>query len=44
MKLGPVAKLDKRNTTMSRKIDNVAVLTSCDAIVIFPIYGQFGDI
>ena len=29
---------------MSRKIDNVAVLTSCDAIVIFPIYGQFGDI
>ena len=44
MKLRSVAKLDKRNTAMSRKIDNDAVLASSDVIVIFPIYGQFGAI
>ena len=39
MKLGPVTKLDKRNTVRSKKIDE-----SCDVIVIFPIYSQFGAI
>ena len=39
MKLGPVTKLDKRNTVRSKKIDE-----SCNVIVIFPIYSQFGAI
>ena len=39
MKLGPVTKLDKRNTATSKKM----VMTPCqqNVIVIFPIYGQF---
>ena len=44
MKLGPVTKLDKRNKTTSRKFDNEIMSQNCDAIVIFPIYGQFGEI
>ena len=44
MKLGPVAKLDKRNTTTLKKFDDVIVLEKCDVIVIFPIYGHFGAI
>ena len=44
MKLGPVTKLDKRNKTTSNKFDDDAMLTICDLIVIFPIYGQFGAI
>ena len=44
MKLGLVTKLDKRNTVMFKKIDNNAMLANCDAIVISPIYGQFGAI
>ena len=39
MKLGPVTKIDKRNTARSKKFDEF--LQSCDVIVIFPIYGQF---
>ena len=42
MKLGPVTKLKKKNT--SKKSDNDAMLINCDVIVIFPIYGQFGAI
>ena len=38
MKLGPVTKLDKR------KFDNEIMSQNCDVIVIFPIYGQFGEI
>ena len=44
MKLGPVTKLDKRNTTTSQKIDDDAKSENCDVIVIFPIYGLFGAI
>ena len=44
MTLGPVTKLDKRNKTTSADFDNDVVLTNCDAIRIFPIYGQFGAI
>ena len=42
MKLGPVIKLDKRNTVRSNKFDEFT--ESCDVIVIFPIYSQFGAI
>ena len=47
MKLGPVNKLDQRNTTTSKnvkKIDDDVMLVNCDVIVIFPICGQFGAI
>ena len=43
MKLGPVTKLDKRNKTTSKKFDDDVMSTNRDVIVIFPIYGQFGD-
>ena len=41
MKLGPVTKIDKRNTATSRKFDDDVMLGNCDVIVFFPIYGQF---
>ena len=44
MKLGPVNKLDKKNKTTSKKIDDDVMSENCDVIVIFPIYGQFGAI
>ena len=44
MKLGPVTKLDKRNKTTSKKIDDDVMSENCDVIAIFPIYGQFGAI
>ena len=37
MKLGPVAKIDKRNETASKN-------WNCDIIAFFPIYNQFGAI
>ena len=44
MKLETVAKLDKRNTTTSKKIDDEIMLTNSGVIVFFPIYGQFAAI
>ena len=44
MKLEPVTKLDKRNKTTSKELDDEVMLANCDAIVIFPIYAQFGAI
>ena len=44
MNIGPVTKLDKINTATSKKIDDDLMSTSCDVIVNFPIYGQFGAI
>ena len=44
MKLGPVTKLDKRNKTTSKKIDDDVMSENCDVIVIFRIFGQFGAI
>ena len=44
IKLGPVTKHDKRNKTISKKIDHDVMSQNCDAIVIFPIYCQFGGI
>ena len=44
MKLGPVTKLDKRNTTPSEKFDDDVILANCNVIVISPMYDQFGTI
>ena len=44
MKLGPVAKLDKRNKTTSKKFGDDVMSVNCDVIVIFLIHGQFGAI
>ena len=41
MKLGPVTKLDKRNTATSKIFDDDAMSPNCDVIAILPIYGQF---
>ena len=35
MKLGPVSKLDKRNKTMSKTVDDAAKSTNCDVFAIF---------
>ena len=40
MKLGPVTKLDKRNKTTSKKIDDDVMSEYCDVIVIFQIFHQ----
>ena len=39
MKLGPVTKLDKGNTSVSKKFADV-MSANCHVIVIFPIYDQ----
>ena len=44
IKLRLVTKLDKRNKTTSKKIDDDIMSGNCDVIVIFPVYGQFGAI
>ena len=44
IKLGPVAKLNKRNKTTSQKLHNDVMSINCDVIIIFWIYGQFGAI
>ena len=44
MKLEPVTNLNKRNKTTLKKLDDDVMSENCDAIAIFPIYGQFGAI
>ena len=44
MKVGPVIKLDKRNTETAKKIDDNYISVNINGIVFFPIYGQFGAI
>ena len=44
MKLGPVTKLDQRNTTTSKDFDDDVIWTNCDVTIFFPIYGQFASI
>ena len=44
MKLGPVTKLDKRNKTTSKTLDNDVMSENCDVIFIFSIYNQSGAI
>ena len=43
-KLGPVTKLDKRNKTTSKKVNDDVMSANYDVIVVFPIFGQFGAI
>ena len=40
-KIGPLAKLNKRNKTRSKKIGDDVTSANCD-VIIFPIYGQIG--
>ena len=42
MKLGPVSKLDKRNTATSKEVDDDVMSAYCGISVIFPVHGQFG--
>ena len=42
IKLGPVTKLDKRNKTTSKKINDDVMSENFDVTAIFSIYGQFG--
>ena len=44
MKLGPVTKLDKRNTAIPKRFDNDIMSTNCDVIAVFAIYGHFAAI
>ena len=44
MKLGPVLKLDKRNTVSSKKFDDNVMSENSDITAIFLFYGQFGAI
>ena len=44
MKPGPVTKLDKRNKTTLKNIDDDVMSENCNVIAIFSIYGQFGAI
>ena len=44
MTLGPVIKLDKRNKTTSKNLTLDVMSENCDVIVIFQIFGQFGEI
>ena len=38
MKLGPVTKIDKKNKTTSKKIDDDIMSENCNVIAIFPVY------
>ena len=44
MKLGPVTKLEERNTATPKKSDNDVISINYDVIVFVPIYGQFAAI
>ena len=44
MNLGPVTKIDKKNKTTSKIIDDHVMPKNCDVIVIFRIFGQFGAV
>ena len=44
MKLGSVNELNKRNKKASKKFGDNVLLTNCDVIVTFLIYGQFGAV
>ena len=44
MKLGPIIKRDKRNTSTLKKFDDYTVSTNCDVIVFFSIYCKFAAI
>ena len=41
MKLGPLTKLDKKNKIRSKNFGDDVMLTNCDVIDIFSVFGQF---
>ena len=43
MKFGPVTKPDKRSNIALKNFDNDVISSNWNEIVIFPIYGQFGQ-
>ena len=44
MELGPLIKVDKKNTSTAKKIYDDIMSPNCDVIVFFPIYDQFAAI
>ena len=44
MKIGPVTKLDKRNTATLKKADDDIMSANYEVIIVFLIYGKFGAI
>ena len=40
MKVGPITKLDQRNTTTSERFDDDFMSENCDVIVIFAVFDQ----
>ena len=44
MKFGPITKIDKRNTSTSKKFDDDFMLIDCNVIVFFLVYGKFAAI
>ena len=44
IKFGVVTKLDKRNTSTSKNIDDDVMLVNCDVIAFFLLYGKFAAI
>ena len=44
MKLRPVTKLDKKNTGMSKKINDHVMSANRNPIVFIPIYGHFAAV
>ena len=44
MKLGPVAKLEKKNKRTSKNFDDDVMSKNFNVIAIFPIHSQFGGI
>ena len=38
-----LTKLDESNKTTSKKVDDEVMSANSDVIVIFPVYGQFGQ-
>ena len=44
MKLEPVTKLDKRNKTTTKKLEDDVMSENCDFVVIFLIFSQFGAV
>ena len=44
MKREPLSKIDKRNKTTWKNVDDEIMSKNCDAISVFAIYGQFGAV
>ena len=44
MKIGPVTKLVKGNTSTSEKIDDDVMSANCDVVALFSMYVQFAAI